>query len=55
MVLAHPDGYRVLHGSQTALIAAIRVRHRPAPGHRPADGWSEPLRKSRERLQATPT
>src|SRR5436190_23059446 len=24
IVLAHPDGYRILQGSQTALIAAIR-------------------------------
>ena len=31
MVLAHPDGYRMLQGSQTALIAAIRVRASASP------------------------
>ena len=36
MVLAHPDGYRILHGSQAALIADHPLRARPAPGHRPA-------------------
>jgi phytoene dehydrogenase-like protein len=52
MVLAHPDGYRVLQGSQTVLIAAIR-----AGLGRPQDvarlmRWSDPLRKSNERLLA---
>ncbi len=54
MVLAHPDGYRVLHGSQTALIAAIRSGIGQPQDIARLMRWSEPLRKSRERLQATP-
>ena len=53
MVLAHPDGYRVLHGSQTALIAAIRSGIGQPQDIARLMRWSEPLRKSRERLQAT--
>ncbi len=50
MVLAHPEGYRILRGSQAAVIATIRS----GLGH-PQDiarlvRWSEPLRKSPERL-----
>jgi glycine/D-amino acid oxidase-like deaminating enzyme len=52
MVLAHPDGYRILQGSQPALIATIRS----GLGH-PQDiarllRWTEPLRKSTERALA---
>ena len=54
MVLAHPDGYRVLHGSQTALIAALRSGIGQPQDIARLMRWSEPLRKSRERLQATP-
>jgi len=54
MVLAHPDGYRVLHGSQTTLIAAIRSGIGQPQDIARLMRWSEPLRKSRERLQATP-
>lgn len=50
MVLAHPDGYRVLQGSQASLIAALR-----AGLGQPADiarlvRWTEPMRRSRTRL-----
>ncbi len=54
MVLAHPDGYRVLQGSQTALIAAIRSGIGQPQDIARLMRWSDPLRKSRERLQATP-
>ena len=52
MVLAHPDGYRILHGSQTALIAAIRSGIGQPQDIARLMRWSEPLRKSRERLLA---
>ena len=54
MVLAHPDAYRVLHGSQTALIAAIRSGIGQPQDIARLMRWSDPLRKSRERLQSTP-
>ena len=50
MVLAHPDGYRVLQGSQAALIAAIRSGIGQPQDIARLIRWSDPLRKSRERL-----
>jgi phytoene dehydrogenase-like protein len=50
MVLAHPDGYRVLQGSQTALIAAIRSGLGQPQDIARLVRWSDPLRKSTERL-----
>jgi phytoene dehydrogenase-like protein len=52
MVLAHPDGYRVLQGSQTALIAAIRAGLGQPQDVARLMRWSDPLRKSSERLLA---
>jgi len=50
MVLAHPDGYRILQGSQTALIAAIRSGLGQPQDIARLMRWSDPLRKSRQRL-----
>ena len=50
MVLAHPDGYRVLQGSQAALIAAIRSGIGQPQDIARLVRWSEPLRKGPERL-----
>jgi phytoene dehydrogenase-like protein len=50
MVLAHPDGYRILQGSQTALIAAIRGGLGQPQDIARLMRWSDPLRKSVERL-----
>jgi phytoene dehydrogenase-like protein len=50
MVLAHPDGYRILQGSQTALIAAIRSGIGQPQDIARLMRWSDPLRKSTERL-----
>lgn len=52
MVLAHPDGYRILQGSQTALIAAIRSGIGQPQDIARLMRWTEPLRKSTERLLA---
>jgi phytoene dehydrogenase-like protein len=52
MVLAHPDGYRVLQGSQTVLIAAIRAGLGQPQDVARLMRWSDPLRKSSERLLA---
>ena len=54
MVLAHPDEYRVLQGSQTALIAAIRSGIGQPQDIARLMRWSDPLRKSPERLHSTP-
>ena len=50
MVLARPQGYRVLQGSQTALIAAIRSGIGQPQDIARLVRWSDPLRKSQERL-----
>ena len=50
MVLAHPDGYRILQGSQTALIAAIRSGIGQPQDIARLVRWTDPIRKSRERL-----
>ena len=52
MVLAHPDGYRVLGGSQTAMIAAIRAGIGQPQDIARLIRWTDPLRKSTERLLA---
>ncbi|MCW2761313.1 MAG: FAD-dependent oxidoreductase [Marmoricola sp.] len=52
MVLAHPEGYRILQGSQTALIAAIRAGLGQPQDIARLMRWSDPLRKSQERLLA---
>lgn len=50
IVLAHPDGYRILQGSQTALIAAIRSGLGEPQDIARLMRWTDPLRRSRERL-----
>jgi phytoene dehydrogenase-like protein len=50
MVLAHPDGYRILQGSQAALIATIRSGIGQPQDIARLVRWSEPLRKPPERL-----
>jgi phytoene dehydrogenase-like protein len=49
MVLAHPDGYRILQGSQAALIATIRSGLGQPQDIARLLRWTEPLRKSPER------
>ncbi len=50
MVLAHPDGYRILHGSQAALIAAIRAGLGQPQDVARLLRWSDPLRKPPDRM-----
>src|SRR3990170_3477519 len=52
MVLAHPDGYRILEGSQAALIATIRSGLGQPQEIARLLRWTEPLRKSPDRLLA---
>ena len=54
MVLAHPHGYRVLGGSQTSLIAAIRAGIGQPQDIARLIRWTDPLRKSTERLLGGP-
>jgi predicted NAD/FAD-dependent oxidoreductase len=50
MVLAHPEGYRILHGSQATLIATIRSGLGQPQDIARLLRWSEPLRKSPDRM-----
>ncbi len=50
MVLAHPEGYRILQGSQTALIAALRSGIGQPQDVARLMRWTDPLRRSTERL-----
>jgi phytoene dehydrogenase-like protein len=50
MVLAHPEGYRILQGSQASLIATLRSGLATPQDIARLIRWSEPLRRSRERL-----
>jgi glycine/D-amino acid oxidase-like deaminating enzyme len=52
MVLAHPEAYRVLRGSQPAIIAAIRSGLGQPQDIARLMRWTDPLRKSRDRLLA---
>jgi phytoene dehydrogenase-like protein len=52
MVLAHPDGYRILQGSQVAMIAAIRSGVGQPQDIARLMRWSDPVRRSTERLLA---
>jgi len=52
MVLAHPDGYRILQGSQATLIAAIRSGLGQPQDIARLMRWTDPLRKSPERVLA---
>lgn len=53
MVLAHPEGYRILQGSQTAVIAAIRSGIGQPQDVARLIRWTEPLRRGRDRLLAS--
>lgn len=50
MVLAHPEGYRILQGSQASLIATIRAGLGQPQDIARLIRWSEPLRRGRDRL-----
>src|SRR4051794_5389285 len=52
MVLAHPEGYRILHGSQAALIATIRSGLGQPQDIARLLRWSDPLRKPPDRMLA---
>ena len=52
MVLAHPEGYRILHGSQAALIATIRSGLGQPQDIARLLRWTEPLRKPPARMLA---
>ena len=50
MVLAHPEGYRILQGSQASLIATIRAGLGQPQDIARLIRWSDPLRRGRDRL-----
>ena len=50
LVLAHPEGYRILQGSQAALIATLRSGLGQPQDIARLLRWTEPLRKSPERV-----
>lgn len=52
LVLAHPEGYRILRGTQAALIATIRSGLGQPQDIARLLRWTEPLRKSAERTLA---
>ena len=50
MVLAHPEGYRILQGSQASLIAAIRSGLGQPQDVARLVRWSDPLRRPQDRI-----
>ncbi len=50
MVLAHPEGYRILQGSQASMIAAIRSGLGQPQDIARLIRWSDPLRRPPERV-----
>ncbi len=50
MVLAHPEGYRILQGSQASLIAAIRSGLGQPQDIARLVRWSDPLRRPQDRI-----
>ena len=52
MVLAHPEGYRILQGSQAALIATIRSGLGQPQDIARLLRWTDPLRKPPDRMLA---
>ena len=50
MVLAHPEGYRILQGSQASMIAAIRSGLGQPQDIARLIRWSDPLRRPAERV-----
>lgn len=52
MVLAHPEGYRILQGSQASLIATLRSGLGQPQDIARLLRWTEPLRKDRDRMLA---
>ncbi len=53
MVLAHPEGYRILRGTQTALIAALRSGLGQPQDIAQLVRWTDPVRRGPERLLNT--
>ncbi len=52
LVLANPEGYRILQGTQTSVIATLRSGLGQPQDVARLLRWTEPLRKSQERLLA---
>ena len=52
VVLAHPEGYRILQGSQASLIAAIRSGLGQPQDVARLIRWTDPMRKPEDRLLA---
>ncbi|MEO5653074.1 MAG: NAD(P)/FAD-dependent oxidoreductase [Marmoricola sp.] len=52
VVLAHPEGYRILHSTQASVIATLRSGLGQPQDVARLIRWTEPLRKSSERLLA---
>lgn len=50
VVLAHPDGYRILRGSQASLIAVLRAGLGDPQDIAHLVRWTEPLRRPRDRV-----
>ena len=50
VVLAHPEGYRILQGSQTSLIAVLRAGLGDPHDIARLVRWTEPLRRPRDRV-----
>ena len=50
MVIAHPEGYRILQGSQASLIAAIRSGLGQPQDIARLVRWSDPIRRPQERI-----
>lgn len=50
VVLAHPEGYRILQGSQTSLIAVLRAGLGDPQDIARLVRWTEPLRRPRDRV-----
>ncbi len=50
MVLAHPEGYRILQGSQASMIAAIRSGLGQPQDIARLIRWSDPLRRTPDRV-----
>jgi phytoene dehydrogenase-like protein len=54
MVLAHPEGYRILQGSQASMIAAIRSGLGQPQDVARLIRWSDPLRRPADRVATGP-
>ncbi|ROR92847.1 NAD(P)/FAD-dependent oxidoreductase [Nocardioides aurantiacus] len=52
IVLAHPDGYRILQGSQPALISALRSGLGQPQDVARLVRWSDPMRRTPDRIRS---